>query len=230
MGGFDMSDQMKDFYQVDRRSKFYFYLIIFFDFLDLSVMNSKIIYDKMDFTVGMWAMDSNFSLDFNFNYTLTQCLEHFPIGKELPKCSDLQKNLWGEFWHCWSFVWVFLYSWSLTSPFVQENWESYIYSLFVLQYFTVCPERTAYICIYMYICMYTCICNHEIMKTLCPRGYHHSGFVATHTLEHMMCSYILYSSCFCEIWALYMCVYVYIYMCIYIYIYIYISVCRGSCI
>ena len=47
----------------------------------------------MDFTVGMSAMDSNFSLDFNFNYTLTQCLEHFPIGKELPKCSDLQKNL-----------------------------------------------------------------------------------------------------------------------------------------
>lgn len=93
MGGYDLSDQMKDFYQVDRKSKFYFYLIIFFDFLDLSVMNSKIIYDKMDFTVGMSAMDSNFSLEFNFNYTLTHCLEHFPIGKELPKCSDLQKNL-----------------------------------------------------------------------------------------------------------------------------------------
>ena len=53
MGEYDLSDQMKDFYQVDRKSKFYFYLIIFFDFLDLSVMNSKIIYDKMDFTVGM---------------------------------------------------------------------------------------------------------------------------------------------------------------------------------
>ena len=25
-----------------------------------------------------------------------------------------------------------------------------------------------------------------IMKTLCPFGYHHDGFVATHALEHTM--------------------------------------------
>ena len=25
-----------------------------------------------------------------------------------------------------------------------------------------------------------------IMKTMCPPGYHHNGFVATHTLGHMM--------------------------------------------
>ena len=24
------------------------------------------------------------------------------------------------------------------------------------------------------------------MKTMCPPGYHHNGFVATHALEHMM--------------------------------------------
>ena len=24
------------------------------------------------------------------------------------------------------------------------------------------------------------------MKTTCPPGYHHNGFVATHTLGHMM--------------------------------------------
>ena len=24
------------------------------------------------------------------------------------------------------------------------------------------------------------------MKTMCPPGYHHNGFVATHTLGHMM--------------------------------------------
>ena len=29
------------------------------------------------------------------------------------------------------------------------------------------------------------------MKTMCPFGYHHSGFVATHALGHMMCSYTL---------------------------------------
>ena len=25
-----------------------------------------------------------------------------------------------------------------------------------------------------------------IMKTMCPPGYHHNGFVATHALGHMM--------------------------------------------
>ena len=27
-----------------------------------------------------------------------------------------------------------------------------------------------------------------IMKTMCPPGYHHNGFVATHALGHMMCT------------------------------------------
>ena len=25
------------------------------------------------------------------------------------------------------------------------------------------------------------------MKTMCPPGYHHNGFVATHALGHIMC-------------------------------------------
>ena len=25
------------------------------------------------------------------------------------------------------------------------------------------------------------------MKTMCPPGYHHNGFVATHAIGHMMC-------------------------------------------
>ena len=29
------------------------------------------------------------------------------------------------------------------------------------------------------------------MKTMCPPGYHHNCFVATHALAHMMCSYTL---------------------------------------
>ena len=32
---------------------------------------------------------------------------------------------------------------------------------------------------------------HVIMKTMCPPDYHHSGFVATHALGHMMYSYKL---------------------------------------
>ena len=29
-----------------------------------------------------------------------------------------------------------------------------------------------------------------IMKTMCPPGYHHNGFVATHALGHRMYGYI----------------------------------------
>ena len=29
-----------------------------------------------------------------------------------------------------------------------------------------------------------------IMKTMCPPGYHHSGFVATHALGHIMYGYL----------------------------------------
>ena len=32
---------------------------------------------------------------------------------------------------------------------------------------------------------------YEIMKTVCPPGYHHNGFVATHALGHMMYGYTL---------------------------------------
>ena len=41
------------------------------------------------------------------------------------------------------------------------------------------------------------------MKTMCPPGYHHNGFVASHALGHMMYgyiyTYILRLSSFCEI-------------------------------
>ena len=72
MGGFKLSDQMKDFYQFDRKSKLCFYwrnFFFFFNFIDLSVVSSKIIYDKLELTVGMSEMDFNFNLHFNFNFT-----------------------------------------------------------------------------------------------------------------------------------------------------------------
>ena len=33
---------------------------------------------------------------------------------------------------------------------------------------------------------------YAIMKTMCPPGYHHNGFVATHALGHMMYGYRIY--------------------------------------
>ena len=43
--------------------------------------------------------------------------------------------------------------------------------------------------IYIYIYIYKYI--YVIMKTMCPPGYHHNGFVATHALGHMMYGYIM---------------------------------------
>ena len=48
MGGVDLSDQMKVTYEVDRRSKFRFFCRVFFDFLDIAVVNSKIVYNKIE--------------------------------------------------------------------------------------------------------------------------------------------------------------------------------------
>ena len=48
MGGVNLSDQMKVTYKVDLRSKFCFYLRVFFDFLDIAILNSKIVYNKIE--------------------------------------------------------------------------------------------------------------------------------------------------------------------------------------
>ena len=42
-------------------------------------------------------------------------------------------------------------------------------------------------CIYIYIYIYT----YAAMKTICPPGYHHNGFVATHALRYLMYGYTL---------------------------------------
>ena len=59
--------------------------------------------------------------------------------------------------------------------------------------------------IYIYIHIYIYIYIYAIMKTMCPLGYHHNGFVATHALGHNVYIYI----------------YIYIFIYIYIYVYIY---------
>ena len=48
MGGVSISNQMKVTYEVDHRSKFRFYLRVFFDFLDIAVVNSKIVAIKLN--------------------------------------------------------------------------------------------------------------------------------------------------------------------------------------
>ena len=62
MGGVDLCNQIKFSYEVDQRSKVRFYLGVFFDVLDISIGNSKIVYDKIQLTAAMSSMDFQFSL------------------------------------------------------------------------------------------------------------------------------------------------------------------------
>ena len=57
MGEVDLNDQMKVTYEFDRRSKFCFYLRVFFDFLDIAVVNSNIVYNKIASTPSMTSLD-----------------------------------------------------------------------------------------------------------------------------------------------------------------------------
>ena len=62
MGRKGPCDQIKVSYEVDRRSKVRFYLRVFFDFLDVSVVNSKNVCHKIQSTTAISSMDFQFSL------------------------------------------------------------------------------------------------------------------------------------------------------------------------
>ena len=48
MGGVDLMDQQKSAYQLDRRSKFWFYYHLFIDLFDVALLNSFIVYRKLE--------------------------------------------------------------------------------------------------------------------------------------------------------------------------------------
>ena len=62
MGVGDLSDQMKVTYEVDRRSKFRFYLRVLFDFLDIAVVNPKIVYNKTESAPSLSSLDFRYSI------------------------------------------------------------------------------------------------------------------------------------------------------------------------
>ena len=57
---------------------------VFTDFLNIDLVNSKIIYDKMDLKVCVSAMD--------FFYLAPLMIATFQTVKKLPKCINFQKN------------------------------------------------------------------------------------------------------------------------------------------
>ena len=48
IGGVDLMDQLKSGHKLDQRSKFRFYLHLFFDMFDAALVNSFIVYKKLD--------------------------------------------------------------------------------------------------------------------------------------------------------------------------------------
>ena len=64
MNGVDIVDQKTAAYRIDRKSKYRFYLRIFFDLMDVALVNSHIVYTKLD----------NDILLLNFNIVVTKSL------------------------------------------------------------------------------------------------------------------------------------------------------------
>ena len=62
MGVVDLSDQIKVTYESDCRSIFRFYLRVFFDFLDIAVVNSKIVYNKIESAPSLSSLDFRYSI------------------------------------------------------------------------------------------------------------------------------------------------------------------------
>ena len=88
MGEVDLMDQLKSAYQLDRRSKFRFYLLVFFDLFDVALVNSFIVYKKLennDLTLKEFKIFIALKLIASFVSRKLSCPNHRPS-----KCSKAQ--------------------------------------------------------------------------------------------------------------------------------------------
>ena len=53
MGGVDVINQKKTTYRLDRESKFRFYLRMFFDLINIAIVNSHIVYMKLGISISL---------------------------------------------------------------------------------------------------------------------------------------------------------------------------------
>ena len=80
-----------------------------------------------------------------------------------------------------------------------------LYIIYYILYYILCIYYILY-CMYIYIYVYCILCIYiyyiyiyifiylyicAIMKTMCPPGHRHNGFVATHALREMMQPYLM---------------------------------------
>ena len=125
MGVVDLSDQIKVTYESDRRSIFRFYLRVFFDFLDIAVVNSKIVYNKIDFT--------RLSIQYCTNYDT----EVFKQKKSCSAIQTIEEFKRSIIWHCGSFTSLYTLLSSLSLLFIKECLKSNLRTLYNMQHCTL---------------------------------------------------------------------------------------------
>ena len=85
MGGVDLSDQMKVTYEVDCRSKFRFYLRVFVNFLDIAIINSKIVYNKIESAQSLFSPDFRYSIAQTMIRTFSSRKRAVPLSRPLKR-------------------------------------------------------------------------------------------------------------------------------------------------
>ena len=130
-----------------------------------------------------------------------------------------------KMFYCWKILVFF----ALSDRYICFCLKNYLHPSRIILFEVGCLFFSLLYIIYMsYI--YTILmlqCYNVIMKTMCPPGYHHNGFVATHALghtmygDHMLILFLWELSTLCVMDHLWSLIYIYIYIYI-LYIYIYI--------
>ena len=93
MGGVDLCNQMKVAYEVDRRSKFRFYLRVFFDFLDIAAVNSKIVYNKIESAPSLSSLESRYSIAQTMIWKFSSRKGAVPLSRPGGPSFDIVDNL-----------------------------------------------------------------------------------------------------------------------------------------
>ena len=84
MGGVDLMDQLKSAYQLDQRSKFRFYLRLFFYLFNVALIKSFIVYKKLenkDLTLKEFKICIVLKLIASFVSRKLSCLNHRPSNR-----------------------------------------------------------------------------------------------------------------------------------------------------
>ena len=79
MGGVDVVDQKMAVYWLDRKNKFRFYLRIFFDLIDIAIVNSHIVYTKLDNSIFLHDFQIIVAKSFIGRYNNRQ--RSFPLSR-----------------------------------------------------------------------------------------------------------------------------------------------------